>query len=98
MLIDWRYLCKALGDAQCKLRADKDPVYEPTQDSCCCADIQYKDRENRQDANGDHYDGPCKHMIREMLLDPLLDVDQVMFRLIGADIPSTIMIEKEIEL
>ena len=35
-----------------------------------CADIQYKDRENRKDVNGDHYDGPCKHMIREMLLDP----------------------------
>jgi hypothetical protein len=98
VLIDWKYLCKALGDAMCYARIDKDPLYTPTTRDCQCYDNQNRYRINRKDVNGDPYTGPCKHIIRQMLLDPQLDVDQVMFTLMGVPSPSHIMLDKEIEL
>jgi hypothetical protein len=74
VLIDPAYVKRALGDYFTGYRDLKDEVYEPTESDCDCRDCQYKGRANRKTVDGRHYDGPCKHQLRKMMMNPDLDL------------------------
>ncbi len=82
VFLDMNRLYRALGEVQCNDRELKDEVYFSTEKKCLCADQEYSHSQKRKAANGQHYGGPCKHRIREMLLNPVLDPDKVLIVLI----------------
>ncbi len=68
-LIDMVRLNKALAICLDPTAAEEDAdLYDPQTNTCGCADNLHRDNPNRKAANGQHYEGPCKHILFRNLM------------------------------